>query len=79
MNLLGYGHDAAVGWTMVVLGCGTWTPPLVVVTLGRDYLFNYMARRFDRDANRAQKDGAFIAALVDNTLRGKFSHPLLLQ
>ena len=51
------------GWGVLIA-----TPPLVVFALGRDYVFNLMARRFDRDPKRAQRDGAFIAAVLDNSM-----------
>ena len=39
-------------------------PSIVVVAVGRNRLFNYVARRFDRDSERAVQDGAFIAELL---------------
>jgi hypothetical protein len=40
-------------------------PPIIVLILGRKRVFSFAARRFDLDKNNLQRDGAFIAALLD--------------
>ena len=46
-----------------------WTiPPLFIVTLGREYFFHFVERRFDRDPTRSEKDGAFIAELLETVV-----------
>ena len=39
---------------------------IIVVIVGRDRMFVFMARRLDRDQSLKERDGAFIAELVAN-------------
>jgi len=41
-------------------------PVVVLAVLGRDRLFNIMARRLERNSFRRQQDGAFVASLLDS-------------
>ena len=45
-----------------VAGAG---PVLVLCAMGRDRLFNFVARRLESNAMRRQQDGAFVASLVE--------------
>ena len=47
------------------VGAALLIPPLVVAVFTREVIFNIMVRRFDNDSNNLQRDGAFIAALLD--------------
>ena len=45
----------------------TWFGPVMAIAVvGRDRLFNVMARRLERDPSRRQQDGAFVAALLES-------------
>lgn len=56
--------DYIFGTRELIIGFCFITPPLLVIILTRDWLFNYMSRRFDRNAENLKKDGAFIAGLL---------------
>ena len=40
---------------------------MVTVWPGRYYLFTFMGRKFDHEKGRVERDGAFIAALLDTS------------
>jgi len=49
-------------------GVAQCLPVMVVLIVGRSRLFGFMARQFERDRDRSQLDGAFIAELLGSTL-----------
>ena len=53
------------GLAFVINGTLWMGPPLIVVALGRERIFGFIARRFDR--KRATLDGAVIASILDKT------------
>jgi hypothetical protein len=61
LTLLPGGPDPRGVFT-IVYGLLVLIPPVFVLCVGLDYLFEFMARRFDR--NNAQSDGAFIAEML---------------
>ena len=59
-----YGHDD--GGPVALMGFVFLGPAVLVVVVGCDNIFNFMARKFDLDPAQRERDGAFIASLVDN-------------
>eukprot|EP00929_Paragymnodinium_shiwhaense_P062568 TRINITY_DN31236_c0_g1_i1.p2 TRINITY_DN31236_c0_g1~~TRINITY_DN31236_c0_g1_i1.p2 ORF type:complete len:437 (-),score=36.85 TRINITY_DN31236_c0_g1_i1:468-1778(-) len=49
----------------VLDGLATISPMLLVLIIGRQKLFQFTARSYDRDPSRVQRDGAFLATLLD--------------
>ena len=47
------------------VGVALLVPPVVVYTFTREAIFNIMAKRFDTNSKNLQRDGAFIAGLLD--------------
>lgn len=66
MTLLGEGC-AVLTQSVAVIVCGLaqLLPILLVSVVSRDDLFGLMAKRFERDPYRKQRDGAFMASLLD--------------
>lgn len=48
-------------------GLASSAPPALVMSRGRAWWFGLVARKFDRDQDRAMKDAAFVAHLLDST------------
>ena len=59
--------QADPGWasSQFVEGLAWLLPVCVLCAMGGDRLFNVAARRLDRETNRTERDGAFIASLLD--------------
>mmetsp|Transcript_25986 Transcript_25986/g.57346 ORF Transcript_25986/g.57346 Transcript_25986/m.57346 type:complete len:686 (-) Transcript_25986:208-2265(-) len=50
---------------VILYGTAQCIPVFVVLGVGRERIFGFLARRFDQDSRRAQLDGAFIAELMN--------------
>lgn len=57
----------AVAVASLIRGAGFAVPVAVMLIIGRRNLLQLSSRRFNRDPARAQRDGAFIAELLDST------------
>eukprot|EP00929_Paragymnodinium_shiwhaense_P080714 TRINITY_DN4210_c0_g2_i1.p1 TRINITY_DN4210_c0_g2~~TRINITY_DN4210_c0_g2_i1.p1 ORF type:complete len:960 (+),score=74.73 TRINITY_DN4210_c0_g2_i1:75-2954(+) len=61
----GTSPDTGGAIARMLMGLADVTPVVLVLTIGRKKLFHFTARRFDCDPMRAQRDGAFLASLLD--------------
>ena len=51
----------------VMLGMAFLTPPVTLALMGRQAIFGFMIRRFDRDANKQKEAGAFMAEVLESS------------
>ena len=51
----------------VMLGMAFLTPPVTLAIVGRQAIFGFMVRRFDRDANKQKEAGAFMAEVLESS------------
>eukprot|EP00929_Paragymnodinium_shiwhaense_P005592 TRINITY_DN10777_c0_g4_i1.p1 TRINITY_DN10777_c0_g4~~TRINITY_DN10777_c0_g4_i1.p1 ORF type:complete len:949 (+),score=75.53 TRINITY_DN10777_c0_g4_i1:117-2963(+) len=68
---------AGLALSTLLNGVADLTPIVIVLAIGRRRLFNLTARRFDRD--RAQRDGAFLARLLDSASRVQVGDPFWIH
>jgi hypothetical protein len=59
-------QDEDVGHPLALCGFVLMVPACMVFIVGRDNIFNFVARNFDRDPAQRERDGAFIASLLDS-------------
>ena len=57
----------AQAWFHFGLGLTQMLPGVTVALVGREAIFNTMARRFDRNRERMERDGAFISGKMIDT------------
>lgn len=65
--VLWHDSDIAEFFFWLFYGLAFTLPIVLVVAVGSDRLFHVSARHFNRDPERVQRDGAFIAALIDSS------------
>jgi len=64
LSIYGFAADQGRPERDIVTGIVYCLPTLLVGAFGRENVFDFLARRFDRDYHRAKRDGAFVAELV---------------
>ena len=62
---------------LVANGIADMVPPLVVLIIGRDKLFTFTARRFERQ--QAERDGAFLSELLETSASVQVGDPWYLH
>eukprot|EP01041_Mallomonas_annulata_P001882 gene1882-3650_t len=55
------------GWPVTTFGATFHIPNIIILIFGRKKVFSFMAKRFELNINRLQKDGAFMAELISSS------------
>ena len=66
VHLIRYSSDRHIAVLNLVLGLCFLAPLIIVAAYGRNKLFQVAARRFNRDPFQKERDGAFMASLMDS-------------
>ena len=65
--LLATGGNTVDGACLLASGAVSFLPPMIVLTFGHDMITDVIARRFDLDQRRQERDGSFIAELLESS------------